>query len=754
MKKHNLLKKLLTAILLVTILTGMLVVSASAETITAELTYLDRWMNLAIQVVYTDNGTGLPPELSFLSPGGVEYKVGVSPETDITAQYFEGAILYLIPNAMPGQWQICYDSAFSGHLQVTCSPYSREIDIESFAITSLSTNYANVEFYVGFDESVRFNYIISAVVTDENGNVESSRQLSTGRAYSNQVNSLQVPLYDLSSFDRYQLQLEVYYDDYGIETGDTMLTDPFAYNDPDAPDALGDFFITLNRTESMLYLDWSEVATWRAEEYIVMVFVGEDSKEPAYYETVNDSITTASALVDMDAGPITVQLYWRRGNSLSDVKSVTFDPKMVTMEILAGDTTASAQAQLHYVVPAGMNVSTLIHVNDLEPSYVYLSGEGMLPINLEEGENVVQVTHWLTDFVCVIDSLEIFSDRRPPILSFFENVDSITTSEYSFQLMGMTEAGAVLTVNGKEATVNADGTFSLELGPMVAGENTFVIVSADAVGNQIRRTVIISCAPAVTEEPVATPGWAEYLPMGIAGLTALLVAVLLLFVFRDKGEALTAALVWKRCALASWCVTVASGGITLWVLIEKALTSNVVNSTQFFEYVQQSVQYAYALLKDFEKYSQWLTILLLVTAGLAFVSLVLTVVALILGRKKGEPKPPKEPKPRKEKPEKPKKEKVEKSKKEKVKKEKPEKPKKEKAEKPKKEKVKKEKPAEAETPVPVEPVCEEPVVPAEPEPAAPVTPPAEQPKQMFCSNCGAKRTEGGRFCSKCGTPFD
>ena len=47
--------------------------------------------------------------------------------------------------------------------------------------------------------------------------------------------------------------------------------------------------------------------------------------------------------------------------------------------------------------------------------------------------------------------------------------------------------------------------------------------------------------------------------------------------------------------------------------------------------------------------------------------------------------------------------------------------------------------------MPVEPVCEEPVVPAEPEPAAPVTPPAEQPKQMFCSNCGAKRTEGGRF---------
>jgi hypothetical protein len=736
MKKHLFLKKLLTAILLVTILTGALAVCASAETLTAELQYLDRWMNLAIQVVYTDNGTGLPPEISFISPGGVEYKVGVSAENEISAQYFQGGILYLIPNAMPGQWQICYDSAFSGHLQVTCSPYSREIDIESFTITSTSSNYADVEFFVGFDDAVRFNYVVSAVVTDENGNVESSRQLSTGRAYSNQLNSLRVPLYDLASFDHYQLQLEVYYDDYGIETGDTALSDPFSYTDPDAPSALGDFFITLDRSTGTLYLDWSEVATWRADAYIVAVFVGEDKKEPVYYEDLNDNITKTSALVDPNADSITVELYWRDGNALSDVKSVTFNPNLVTMEILAADTTAAAQAQLRYIVPAGMDVSTLIQVNDLEPVYTHLSGEGMLPIDLTEGENVVQVTHWHTDFVCVIDSMEIFSDRRPPILSFFESVDSITTSDYSFRLMGMTEAGAVLTVNGKDAAVNADGTFSLELGPMVAGENTFVIVSADPVGNQIRRTVIITCAPEVTEEPVITPGWADYLPMGIAGVTALLIAVLVIFVFRDKGQALTAALLWKRCALAGWCVTLASGGITLWVLIEKTLTSKVVNSTQFFDYVQQSVQYAYELLKDFEKYSQWLTILLLVTVGLALLSLILTVVALILGRKKGEPKPPKEPKPKKEKPEKPKKEKAEK-------------PRKEEVEKPKKEKAKKEKPVKATPAVEQAPV--ESVAPAAPEP---VIAPAEQPKLRFCSNCGTKITEGGRFCSKCGAPLE
>jgi hypothetical protein len=224
--------------------------------------------------------------------------------------------------------------------------------------------------------------------------------------------------------------------------------------------------------------------------------------------------------------------------------------------------------------------------------------------------------------------------------------------------------------------------------------------------------------------------------MGIAGVTALLIAVLVIFVFRDKGQALTAALLWKRCALASWCVTLASGGITLWVLIEKTLTSKVVNSTQFFDYVQQSVQYAYELLKDFEKYSQWLTILLLVTVGLALLSLILTVVALILGRKKGEPKPPKEPKPKKEKPEK-------------LKKEKAEKPRKEKVEKPKKEKAKKEKPAKA-TPA-VEQAPMEPAAPAAPEP---VIAPAEQPKLRFCSNCGTKITEGGRFCSKCGAPLE
>lgn len=716
MKKHNYLIKILSAILLLSFLTGMLAITASADTRVAELTYLDDWMNLAIQVVYTDNGSGLPPEISFISPGGREYKAGVSSESEIQAEYFDAAILYMIPNAQPGQWQICYDSAFSGHLEVTCSPYSRQIEIESFHITEMNSSNANLEFYVGFDEDVQFNYIVSAVVADEYGNVESSRVLKTGRLYSNRTHNLKVYLDDLSSFDRYQLQLEVYYNDNGIETGDTRLTDPFAYVDPNAPDALGDFWITLDRTAGMLYLDWSNVDTWRADEYIVAVFVGKDQTEPVYYENMDDSITSTSALVDPEADAIRVDLYWRYNGNLSNVKSVTFDPKQVELEIMASETTAAAQTQLRYAVPGGLTIPVLISVNDRQVLNTQLTDSGMMPVELAEGENLVMVAHWLTEYICVKDSKEIFSDRRPPVLSFFENVDGITTSDPSFRLVGMTEAGATLTVNGVSAVINPDGTFTLDLGPMVSGENSFEIISSDAVGNQIRRIVIINYAMAVADSPTGQWHLTDYLPIVIALLGSLLIAVLVLFIFVNKGKPMTAAIVCMRFAVSAWGATLASGIITLLVLIEKTRTGEVLNSLAFFEYAQQSVQKAYEIMQDYERLADLLRILAIMTLILGGISLILTLIALLLRCKKTTDRTSKSPKPKKKKPV-------------------------------------KDDPAQEQAPA-VAPAVENLADHQEQNPAPAVTPPTDAHKQMFCRNCGARCREGARFCNECGVKLD
>ena len=58
--------KIFYTIALITVLLAILLIIPSfAETAEAELIYLDETTNLKVTVEYTDNGTGLPPVISF-----------------------------------------------------------------------------------------------------------------------------------------------------------------------------------------------------------------------------------------------------------------------------------------------------------------------------------------------------------------------------------------------------------------------------------------------------------------------------------------------------------------------------------------------------------------------------------------------------------------------------------------------------------------------------------------------------------------
>lgn len=743
MKKNLIWTKILSLFVVAVSLLGILTLPVHAETITADLTYLQDRINLAVQVVYTDNGSGQVPEISFIGPDGHEYVAGVNPEEEITAQYYDNAILFLIPDARAGQWQIRYDSSFSGCLEVTCSPYTRELRIESFSIDELRGSSATVKFFVQFNRRVRYHYILNVVTMDADGNVVGRRQLGSGMEYTNQDVHKRLSLAELASYDDYRLELEVYLDEYDMEIGDTAYSESFAFTSGNEQPALEDYYVIFDRTSGIVTIDWTNAAVRQADEYIVAVFSGSDSTEPVFYDVVSWGVTVSSALVDPTAGIVTVELYWRDGTALSQCKRVSFDPMQVITEIVSDSVTGSAQAMLNYAISGEEKVRFSVQINDEENMQVLLDGTGSLGILLDEGSNHVCISHWLTDFVCIQDTAEIYSDRRPPVLSFFEDPDGVTTDIGEFLLIGKTEAGATLTVNGKQEPINADGSFSIALKGLNGGDNTFEIVVSDAMGNQIRRVVTIHRLHVQPSALSEASKWMQYMPLVVSTVLAMLLAVLALFGYRKKTEKPTVMTILKRCVIGTWSAVILSGGITLWALIRKLSASKVVNSTKFFDYVQRSVQEAYDILMDYGRYSEWLGILLWITLVLAGVALLVTIAMLLLRWFKKErparpPKPPKAPKPIS----------------------------KPVAAQPERATVT----ASNTQPEPVvEPanISAEPVLQPEIADAPVVMPivepverpvaelnPVTKPVMRFCNNCGAIRVDGAVFCIECGCRFE
>ena len=656
------LRKLLSLIMALALIVCGMGVTAHAETLTADLVTLDSAMNLAIAVTYTDDGTGTVPRLAFVSPSGEVFQEGVTPEDKMTVEQSGETLYFYIPDAPAGNWLIRYDDAFSGRLEVTTAPYSRDLLIEQFEIVGMQEFYADISFLTSFPVDMPLEYVINAVTLYPDGSIMGTKELWTDFAATNETVSATVSLGGLSSFSDYYLQLVVYVDDHGIEVTDNQLSDSFGYDNPYAPGVMDDFDIILNRTTGDLRIDWSNAALDNADSYILAVYSSLTPDEPVYANTFGGDITNTSLLVDASADWLRVELSYVPTDipAVSHTKVMTIEPNAVDFEITTGENTASLQAQVSYNIPSGeIDLYVFLHDDgNLKP--ITVSGSGTVAFELEENDNTLYVAYKPAEHVVIMESKDIFVDRKAPILTFFEELRSVTTAEAVFRVAGMTEAGAAVTVNGNAVQINADGSFLIELN-LVPGANSFEIVSSDPAGNLSRRTILINrsdVASSVGSDDVQ-PFWKTWMPLFIAVGASLVFAVLILALFGIKKK-LTAAQTLKRWSILTWILSAAGLGITVWLLIEKVMASNVVNTAEFFDRVQASIDEAYAALLDLRFYDQWFLIALIATVVLVVISIGLTVATIIVGKNQNKPpkapklpkapKPPKQPKPKKETP--------------------------------------------------------------------------------------------------------
>jgi len=605
--------------------------NASAETLQKELIYLDSKANICIKVSYVDNGSGKEPEISFVSPSGTKYSEALG---NLTADHSpeNNVIFYYIDDASAGQWDIVYDSSFSGKLTVDILKYGREIWIDSFNIKEITSSYAKVEFFVDFPISVNYSYKISVVTLNENGMVDGSRELYSGSAYSNQTVSKNVYWNNLSSYDKYYLLLEVTANDYGYIVSDNILSSIFAYENPDAYDPPEGFDVMLNCDTGEMTVDWSNVMGGRyASRYnIVVTADGTD----VFLDTYDRSITRTEFVIDPTATEIKVSMSYERNGRYSNIASLTFYPSADGVDILTEEQTASSQAEISYSVSADSEAT--VYVNEGLGEKIFLTGNGTFSVTIEPGYNIVKVIQSVNEHIYLLTEKRIYSDRTAPMLDFFEDLTSITTAEPSFIVVGQTEAGSNFTVNGTGYTVEPDGTFRVDLS-LNSGENLFEIVSSDAVGNrsvrQIRivRSTTPGGADASKDEGEEGKSIVKWIPMIASFVLAAIVAVV--FIVLGKKKKINFVTVSLMVLIICAVVVAVSAVLLILQNSEVKRLDGVVNGEEFFELVKESPQKAYEqmeLLEEAEEALERMKTVTFILTGVAGAALIVFAISLVL----------------------------------------------------------------------------------------------------------------------------
>lgn len=621
---------------IMTIIAMILLSHASAVIAATEsslLFTLSQTRNMSITVTYDKE----KPVVTLISPSGEGYKEGAVAEDKMTVRHIEGAINFLIPNTAPGDWYIEYDKLSNSALEVNYAPYAQGISIESFGIVNISENTANVNFEVSYTDNPVYQYVIYAVTTDKDSRVTGQRELANGSAAAGSPSTAIVPLSSLSSYDNYHLMLEVYLDSSGIEVFDTAITgESFSYTNNMTPVKINDFYTEIDLSEESVLIDWKDYAIRYCDEYIVAVYTPDDLQEPMFSTVYEPDVTSTSLNIDTTAEFIRVELSYRINGITSEVlqKNIYLDNGIV-ITFSTQSQTNSSQAVIEYNIKSSINAS--VSVNGITDEVV-LKGSGQFSVKLGEFLNDLQVSYSPEKNVSFTVKGNIYSDRIAPILRLYENKTTVTVTQPAYTLVGETEPGCVLTINKGIVELNEDGTFLHELA-LSNGNNEFTITSTDKAGNSSMQKINLrrggaSASTAASEDPSIFAG---YLPL-ILTLIASIAIVICIFIFSHiySKHAPDGRLIAALSILRNIFLIICPISLIVWAyfVYKNKSASKIINSAEYSQLIDKSVQDAYQAIVDFEKYNKLFILVCFVAGSIVAVTLLLTLLLYFLKKYK------------------------------------------------------------------------------------------------------------------------
>ena len=127
-------------------------------------------------------------------------------------------------------------------------------------------------------------------------------------------------------------------------------------------------------------------------------------------------------------------------------------------------------------------------------------------LTLPEGASSIHIVASDAAGNTVTYDIPVTVDLTPPSLELVEPGDGFRTLDVSVLVVGLTEPGATVSVNGIPAVVDAFGKFSVEL-TLTKGKNDIKAVSTDAAGNSNTKTITVKSVSAPPAVEASTWWW-------------------------------------------------------------------------------------------------------------------------------------------------------------------------------------------------------------------------------------------------------
>ncbi len=413
---------------------------------------------------------------------------------NITCETDEGEMLILVENAKEGWWKLVFDSGYSDSVEIAAYSNEAPMYVGSVAVgTPDAENNVPVSFETSQDPGRSFNYELRLGLTPD---MTETRVIATGSGNANETVSTQVSFNDVNTYPEYYMEVVVTYDKDGMKYMYTAVSDAFAYTNPTpAPIGIEDFNLQVNTLGEEMTVDIQGYVNDVATIIVTLYEDGTAGEQQVFdREKVKDKavVTYNPEAQVIDCAVSTMNNAGRISDPIIKTVYLAPQPDVFTMSVPDSGTLSENILHLEYQNAKNQTVTVRKTLTGY-PEDIVLNGSGDRRITLDEMPAEIEVKYTTADNVTYIYDRILSLDDVAPELKIYESLNNMVTDKDSVVMTGKTEPDAILTVNDEAVELNADGSFMKELS-LDSGDNKFVVRATDEAGNESAYAINIICS--------------------------------------------------------------------------------------------------------------------------------------------------------------------------------------------------------------------------------------------------------------------
>ena len=195
--------------------------------------------------------------------------------------------------------------------------------------------------------------------------------------------------------------------------------------------------------------------------------------------------------------PLLIKFSIILGNSKSkkDITNENIVPPLAPRLIVPFEATSSSKIKIDGFAEAGAEVELLKNEQTIGTTEVTVDGNfSFTNIELDDGENnfsaIATKENSGTSEISKIASV-IYDTVSPELTMSNPSENSLTVDSADFDIIGKSEKGVSVTINGKVAVVDSEGNFKLKI-QLSPNKNNIEVVVKDEALNETKKTISIT----------------------------------------------------------------------------------------------------------------------------------------------------------------------------------------------------------------------------------------------------------------------